>query len=57
VPERVLHLLALAGGTPAAFAAQRLFRHKTIKAPFRLQFTLIAAAQALLLAAWVWYRW
>ena len=57
VPERVLHLLALAGGTPAAFAAQRLFRHKTIKAPFRLQSTLIAAAQVLLLVAWVWYRW
>jgi uncharacterized membrane protein YsdA (DUF1294 family) len=45
VPELVLHLLALLGGSPAAFAAQSLFRHKTVKRPFRVVFWLIVVAQ------------
>ena len=35
VPELVLHALALAGGTPAALLAGRLFRHKTRKWQFQ----------------------
>src|SRR4051794_19792990 len=27
VPERVLHVFAFVGGTPAAYASQRVFRH------------------------------
>lgn len=38
--EKTLHLLALAGGWPGAWAAQRVFRHKSSKASF------IAAYQA-----------
>jgi uncharacterized membrane protein YsdA (DUF1294 family) len=38
VPERTLHLLALAGGWPGALLGQRQFRHKTQKVPFRVVF-------------------
>jgi uncharacterized membrane protein YsdA (DUF1294 family) len=50
VPEVVLHGLALAGGSPAALLAMRLFRHKTAKSGFRFVFWVIVAAQALLAA-------
>jgi len=33
--ERTLHILALGGGWPGALVAQRVFRHKTRKQPFR----------------------
>ena len=57
VPERVLHGLALAGGTPAALLAQILLRHKTLKRPFRTWFVAICVVQLLALAAWAfWYR-
>lgn len=54
VPERTLHLWAFAGGTPAAYASQRFFRHKTIKGSFRVRFWTIFAVQLLLVLAW-WY--
>lgn len=38
VPERTLHLLALAGGWPGALFGQRRFRHKTQKVGFRVVF-------------------
>ena len=55
VPERTLHLLAFAGGTPAAWFAQRAFRHKTVKGSFRMVFGLVAAAQAAIIVWAVWY--
>jgi uncharacterized membrane protein YsdA (DUF1294 family) len=54
VPELVLHLLALAGGTPAAWLGQRAFRHKTLKGPFQRAFWLIALLQALAISAWAY---
>jgi len=36
IPEVVLHLVALLGGSPAALVGQELFRHKTRKVAFRL---------------------
>ena len=54
VPEAVLHLLALAGGTPAAFASRRLLRHKTRKEGFRAWFWVIVAVQVAALVGWVW---
>jgi uncharacterized membrane protein YsdA (DUF1294 family) len=44
-PESDLLLLMLAGGTPSAFAAQQMFRHKTRKQPFVTYMIVIAAAQ------------
>ena len=52
VPEMVLHILALAGGSLGAWLGMRLFRHKTVKGSFRLAFWLIVSLQVLLVA-WV----
>ncbi len=53
VPETVLHGVALAGGTPTAFAAQLLLSHKTRKGSFQTVFRLIAAFQACVLVIWL----
>jgi len=45
VPEARLLGLALIGGSPGAFAARHLFRHKTRKQPFSTLLWLIAAGQ------------
>lgn len=49
VPEKLLHLLAFAGATPAAIVAQQLFWHKTTKRRFQLVFWLIVLLQLALL--------
>jgi uncharacterized membrane protein YsdA (DUF1294 family) len=54
VPEAVLHLLALVGGTPGAFAGQRLLRHKTRKEGFRAWFWIIVAIQVAAVAGLLW---
>jgi len=51
IPEKALHILALAGGTPAAYFAQRHFRHKTRKGSFQAVFWLTVVVQAGVLAA------
>jgi uncharacterized membrane protein YsdA (DUF1294 family) len=53
IPELVLHLLALAGGTIGAFLGQILFRHKTKKWQFRLVFVLIVFVQIGVVAWWL----
>lgn len=45
VPEVVLHVLALLGGTPAAFIGQQALRHKTIKGSFQAWFIGIVVLQ------------
>jgi uncharacterized membrane protein YsdA (DUF1294 family) len=45
IPEADLLGLALIGGSPGAFAARHLFRHKTRKQPFSTHLMLIAAIQ------------
>ena len=45
IPEADLLWLALIGGTPGAFVARQLFRHKTRKEPFSTNLMLIAAIQ------------
>lgn len=52
IPERLLHILALLGGSPAALLAQRVYRHKTVKFTFQMTFWTILAIQVGLLA---WY--
>jgi len=41
VPGATLHLVALIGGWPGAFLAQRAFRHKTSKASFQFVFWIV----------------
>jgi uncharacterized membrane protein YsdA (DUF1294 family)/cold shock CspA family protein len=53
VPEAVLHVLGLLGGTPGAFVAMRLFHHKTSKRSFQAVFWLIVAVQIAALLFWV----
>ncbi len=55
VPERVMHLQAAAGGSPAAVLGQAAFRHKTTKASFRKTFWTIFITQIVLLTAWLCY--
>lgn len=56
VPELLLHLLAVIGGTPAAFVAQSLFRHKTMKRSFQVAFWIIAVAQIALIGTALEWR-
>jgi uncharacterized membrane protein YsdA (DUF1294 family) len=49
VPERMLHGLALFGGSPAALLAQKFFRHKTIKGSFQLVYWAIVILQVSLI--------
>lgn len=55
ISETLLLGMALAGGSPAAFLAMHLFRHKTQKGSFRLAMGLIAIAQGAALGALWWY--
>ena len=52
IPEIVLHLLTLAGGTIGAIAGQLLFRHKTKKLSFRVVFIIIVVVQIGLIVWW-----
>ena len=51
VPERVLLILAISGGTIGALAGMRLFRHKTAKESFRTKLLLVILLQVALIAA------
>jgi uncharacterized membrane protein YsdA (DUF1294 family) len=50
VPEAMLHLFALAGGWPGGLIAQRVFRHKTVKASFQRMFWTTVVLNAAVLA-------
>jgi uncharacterized membrane protein YsdA (DUF1294 family) len=45
VPELVLHVAALLGGSPGALLGQGLFRHKTQKLSFQMVFAAIVLLQ------------
>lgn len=49
VPEKSLFMLIILGGTPTAFIASRIFKHKTKKGNFRGTFFLIVTAQVILI--------
>ena len=57
IPEKRLHLLALAGGTPGAFLGQITFRHKTQKKSFRVVFMGIVMIQILATAAVLYLKY
>ena len=49
VPEVVLHLLTLFGGTIGSFLGMQIFRHKTQKRSFQLVFWGIVAIQLIVI--------
>lgn len=49
-PESTLHLIDLLGGWPGGLVAQRFFRHKTAKQPFRTVFWVTVVANCAALA-------
>ena len=53
IPEIVLHLLALIGGSPGALLGQILFRHKTRKVKFSFVFIMIVIIQVVVIAVWM----
>ena len=55
VPERVLHVAALLGGSPGALVAQGLFRHKTRKRRFQAVFVAIVLLQVI--AVYAYWRY
>ena len=54
VPEKVLFLSALAGGSLGALAGMALFRHKTRHWSFRLGMPAILILQVVVLLLWSW---
>ena len=56
VPERILHLCELLGGTPAGFIGQRVFHHKTQKGSYQLRFWIIVGIQVLVIALLVYLQ-
>lgn len=57
VRESTLLWLALLGGTPGAYAARSLFRHKTRKQPFSTRLLAIALVQAIAIGGLIgWFR-
>ncbi|MGB8020421.1 MAG: cold shock and DUF1294 domain-containing protein [Candidatus Nanopelagicales bacterium] len=52
--ESTLHTVDLVGGWPGALVARRVFRHKTIKQPFRTIFWVTVIANCLALACFVY---
>ena len=54
IPERILHLMELAGGWPGALMAQRLLRHKSSKSSYQMVFWLIVAVHYCAWGAWFW---
>ncbi len=51
VPEKLLHLLALTGGSPMALLAQYFFNHKTSKKQFLVTYWVIVVVQLALIYA------
>ena len=56
VPEAVLHIAALIGGSGGALLAQMLFRHKTRKLKFKLVFVGIVVLQLLSVGTYWLFR-
>ncbi len=57
IRESTLLWLAVLGGTPGAYAARRLFRHKTRKQPFSNYLFAIATLQTAGIGGWIGWQW
>lgn len=57
IRESTLLWLAFLGGTPGAYAARSLFRHKTRKQPFSNHLYAIATLQTVGIGGWIGWQW
>lgn len=57
IAESTLHGIALIGGSPAAYYAQKHFRHKTQKTSFQRTFWGIVALQCVGVIGVYWYNY
>ncbi len=57
IPEKRLHLLALAGGTLGAFLGQLTFRHKTRKKRFQIVFIGVVLLQMAVIATVIYLKY
>jgi uncharacterized membrane protein YsdA (DUF1294 family) len=57
VQDKTLHLLAIAGGWPAARLAQQVLRHKTVKPGFQAMYWLTVWLHFAVLGAYVFWDW
>ena len=53
IPEKFLHLFELLGGTPFAFVAQKMLRHKNKKWRYLVVFYFIVIVQIILGYFWI----
>lgn len=53
-PEKSLHIASLAGGWPAAWFAQQLLRHKSVKAEFRETYWAVVVLHCIAFGAALW---
>ncbi|MDF3036720.1 MAG: hypothetical protein K0S28_1994 [Paucimonas sp.] len=56
IPERVLHVLSLAGGWPGAFVAQSALRHKSAKRAFLVTCWMTALLNCAMLALFIFVQ-
>jgi uncharacterized membrane protein YsdA (DUF1294 family) len=56
ISESTLHTVALLGGWPGALVGRQVFRHKTVKQPFRTVFWVTVIVNCVALAWYVLIR-
>ena len=56
IPEANLHLLELLFGWPGALFSQRMLRHKTRKAAYRIAFWMMVALNLGATVAWIYWK-
>jgi len=56
VPEWSLHILAILGGSPAGYLAQKILRHKSIDRTFQPVYKTIIVLQVLALIGYYYVR-
>ena len=56
IPEANLHVLELLGGWPGALFSQRVLRHKTCKAGYRVVFRMMLGMNLAATIAWIYWK-
>ena len=57
ISERTLHIMGILGGWPGAQLGRQIFRHKTLKLPFRIVFFLIVTTHLCFIGYGMFFGW